>query len=171
MAEDAVPKRIQRKRTKGWKMPKEAVPQWTKYVAEKIIAKQPDGGYGYSDIYGIAMQIAAHCPAPVQPTGNDLVLARVLREHWLSMIECLHDSQTDKTHCACGAWVSKPQPSVGDAVERWIEHVFRRAGIDIQAKEQLAASLPEAARAPVCKVCGQTCCSEHNPKAKRRGEF
>lgn len=47
-----------------------------------------------------------------------------LRTHWLQTIECNHEAKTDRAVCACGVWVSSPQPNVGQAVERWIEHVM-----------------------------------------------
>jgi len=45
-----------------------------------------------------------------------------LREHWLNSLECLHIIRSEVAHCACG-WKSDIQPTVGSAVERWIEHV------------------------------------------------
>jgi hypothetical protein len=45
-----------------------------------------------------------------------------LRKHWLNSIECLHIIHSDVSHCACG-WESEIQPTVGEAVNRWVEHV------------------------------------------------
>ena len=46
----------------------------------------------------------------------------LLRAHWLMSMECLHVIRSDVAHCACG-WKSTIQPSVGSAVERWIDHL------------------------------------------------
>ncbi len=52
-----------------------------------------------------------------------MITAAVLREHWLTGIECDHEARTDVATCFCARWRSEPQPSVIQAVERWIEHV------------------------------------------------
>ena len=73
-----------------------------------------------------------HCQS--QPTSAILLdkinslragFADVLRKHWLTGIECNHEARTDVATCYCSRWRSEPQPSVGEAVERWIEHVLR----------------------------------------------
>lgn len=51
-------------------------------------------------------------------------VAAVLREHWLTGLECDHDAKTDVANCFCSKWRPAPEPSVGKAVERWIEHVI-----------------------------------------------
>ena len=58
-------------------------------------------------------------------------MAQVLREHWLTGLECDHEAKTDVANCFCGRWRPAPEPSVGQAVERWVEHVMeqvRRGG-------------------------------------------
>jgi hypothetical protein len=52
----------------------------------------------------------------------------VLREHWLTSVECLHDVKQDVAHCYCTVWASEPQPNVGAAVESWINHVTSHLG-------------------------------------------
>jgi len=59
--------------------------------------------------------------APSEPTPD---LRAVLREHWLTSVECLHDSKQDIAHCYCTVWASAPQPSVGAAIDAWVEHVM-----------------------------------------------
>jgi hypothetical protein len=51
-------------------------------------------------------------------------LQAVLRGHWLTGIVCDHETKTDRATCWCTTWQCEPQPSVGAAVERWIEHVL-----------------------------------------------
>lgn len=51
-------------------------------------------------------------------------LPSVLSYHWLSGMECDHEARTDVATCACGRWRSAAQPSVGAAVQRWVEHVL-----------------------------------------------
>jgi hypothetical protein len=51
-------------------------------------------------------------------------LSAVLREHWLTGIVCDHEAKTDRATCWCATWQCEPQPNVGAAVERWIEHVL-----------------------------------------------
>ncbi len=47
-----------------------------------------------------------------------------LREHWLANIICDHEAKTDTAVCSCSMWRDELHPSVGDAVDAWIEHVF-----------------------------------------------
>jgi hypothetical protein len=51
-------------------------------------------------------------------------IAAVLRAHWLRAMECHHATGMDTPHCACCAWPCPPQPNIGAAAERWIEHVL-----------------------------------------------
>jgi hypothetical protein len=50
--------------------------------------------------------------------------AETLRKHWLWQVECHHADKTDTSRCFCSLWVCQPQPSVGEAIERWVEHVL-----------------------------------------------
>jgi hypothetical protein len=63
------------------------------------------------------------------------VLRVVLRGHWLSGIECDHDTKRDFSTCACGLWASNNEPSVGAAVNAWIEHVFEKAEAGLSPQE------------------------------------
>lgn len=56
---------------------------------------------------------------------RDADVAAVLREHWLTSVECDHEAGTDVATCFCAVWRSEPQPTVRHAVERWIEHVVQ----------------------------------------------
>jgi Lar family restriction alleviation protein len=47
-----------------------------------------------------------------------------LREHWLVSVVCDHEAKTDTATCSCSQWRDEPHPSVGAAVDAWIEHVF-----------------------------------------------
>ena len=60
--------------------------------------------------------------APPQVPSPQVSIA-ILRKHYLAGIECNHKSKTDRAMCACSRWNCPPQPSVGAAVERWLEHV------------------------------------------------
>jgi hypothetical protein len=48
----------------------------------------------------------------------------VLREHWLTGIVCDHEAKTDRATCSCSVWRCEPLPSVGAAVDAWINHVL-----------------------------------------------
>lgn len=50
----------------------------------------------------------------------------LLREHWLTGVECNEGRGTDTANCFCTHWRSTEQPNVGQAVERWIEHVLEQ---------------------------------------------
>lgn len=61
--------------------------------------------------------------------SDELRLYReTVRKHYLAGIECAHDAHTDKPSCACSMWDCLPQPSVGAAVDRWMEHVDQEFG-------------------------------------------
>jgi hypothetical protein len=52
-------------------------------------------------------------------------VAAVLREHALTHIECDHDTKRDTPVCACSRAFLGWHPSVGEAVEAWVQHVSR----------------------------------------------
>jgi hypothetical protein len=47
----------------------------------------------------------------------------ILRQHYLAWIECDHEQQMDNPQCACSKVDLGWHPTVGDAVNAWIEHV------------------------------------------------
>ncbi len=47
-----------------------------------------------------------------------------LRKHYLAGIECDHEAKTDQASCACSMVRFPVLPSVGAAVESWIDHVL-----------------------------------------------
>ena len=55
-------------------------------------------------------------------------LAEVLRNHWVTAMECTHDDSpsggTDIVRCSCSQWTGTVQPTVGAAVEEWVQHVL-----------------------------------------------
>jgi len=69
-------------------------------------------------------------PAPIRAYH---VIRQALKTHWLTGIECDHDTKRDFSMCACGLWTSGNESSVGAAVEAWINHVFEIAGASQQA--------------------------------------
>lgn len=58
------------------------------------------------------------------PAPREEALRTVLREHWLTAIDCDHEAKTDTARCYCTRWTGAPQPNVGAAVEEWIAHVL-----------------------------------------------
>ena len=46
-----------------------------------------------------------------------------LRDHYLAGIDCNEENHTDKAACSCALMMSSPQPSIGQAVQQWIDHV------------------------------------------------
>jgi hypothetical protein len=68
------------------------------------------------------------------PTGS--IPVSVLREHWLHAMECDHETKQDKPHCACSRVDLGWHPSVGAAVEAWLEHVV------VAASPAAAAGVP-----------------------------
>jgi hypothetical protein len=59
--------------------------------------------------------------------GGQAMLDRmrvVLKEHYLTEIQCHHATKLDTAHCWCTVWASEALPSVGAAVDAWIEHVL-----------------------------------------------
>lgn len=65
-------------------------------------------------------------PDAQEPKPDFERMAQVLREHWLTGMECDHVTKTDIPNCFCSRWRPLPQPSVGKAVECWIEHVIEQ---------------------------------------------
>ncbi len=51
-------------------------------------------------------------------------MAATLAEHWLAGIECDHETLADRPSCACSRINFGWYRSVGEAVNRWVEHVL-----------------------------------------------
>lgn len=69
-------------------------------------------------------RLAALPAAPAVEGEVEEALRTALREHWLTGIHCDHEAQTDVATCYCSVWKSDPLPSVGAAVDAWIEHLL-----------------------------------------------
>jgi hypothetical protein len=48
---------------------------------------------------------------------------RVLKDHYLVTVECDHNTKQDRPICACSLVDLGWHPSVGHAVEAWIDHL------------------------------------------------
>ena len=48
----------------------------------------------------------------------------VLKEHWLVDVICDHEKKTDRAQCACSRIRFSEHPSVGAAIDEWIENIF-----------------------------------------------
>lgn len=53
-------------------------------------------------------------------------LALVLRDHWLVSVNCDHTAKTDRAQCSCSLVEFPVRPSVGDAVNDWVNHVLEQ---------------------------------------------
>jgi hypothetical protein len=67
---------------------------------------------------------AAHAVPVILP---DAVSPFVLKQHYLAGIECDHERKMDNPRCACSLVFLGWHPSVGEAVDAWIEHVMEVA--------------------------------------------
>ena len=70
------------------------------------------------------------CDGTVPYSGDDEqakagLFRYVLREHYLAEVICDHERKMDNPVCACSRVNLGWHPSVGAAVEAWIEHVLR----------------------------------------------
>lgn len=71
-------------------------------------------------------------------------LRTVLREHYLAQITCDHEQKLDNAGCACSLVFLGWHPSVGEAVDAWIDHVLTEFPADRdspEAAEQMTAAL------------------------------
>lgn len=66
-------------------------------------------------------------PPPLQP---DRVSRMVLEGHYLAQVVCDHDRKMDNPICSCSQVFLGWHPSVGEAVQAWVDHVMEveRAG-------------------------------------------
>ncbi len=62
--------------------------------------------------------------APNPSSSGTSGLRHALREHWLTGIHCDHDTKTDTATCYCTIWRSEPMPTVGAALDAWIDHLL-----------------------------------------------
>ena len=90
--------------------------------------------------------IAALSQNPGTSNTSGEALRAHLREHWLASIVCDHEAKTDTAICSCSQWADTPHPSVGAAVDAWIEHVFATL------PAALASSERSGREAAVCSV-------------------
>ena len=58
-------------------------------------------------------------------------LRDVLRRHYLTQITCDHERKMDNPVCACSLVNLGWHPSVGDAVDAWIDHVIGELGANV----------------------------------------
>lgn len=49
-----------------------------------------------------------------------------LQDHWVTAVECNHEDKTDTVRCSCSVWTGTPQPSIGKAIEQWVQHVMEQ---------------------------------------------
>jgi hypothetical protein len=71
------------------------------------------------------------------------LIRETLRSHWLHTVICDHEGKKDAAACACGTWISPAQPSVGEAVERWIDHVLEMA-VDVSFQFIMTLMVPHS---------------------------
>lgn len=62
-------------------------------------------------------------PSPVSDARRE-ALRTTLKEHWITAIKCDHEAHTDMPICYCCERLCDPQPTLGAAVDRWIDHVI-----------------------------------------------
>lgn len=55
---------------------------------------------------------------------SDAAIRSALRNHWVTTLICDHVNKTDRVVCACSEWLSEPHPTVGAAIDAWVEHVM-----------------------------------------------
>lgn len=72
----------------------------------------------------LVLTLAALSQNPGTSNTSGEALRAHLRDHWLANIVCDHEAKTDTAICSCSQWADTPHPSVGAAVDAWIEHVF-----------------------------------------------
>lgn len=58
------------------------------------------------------------------------LVAKVLKEHYLSAVQCDHEAKTDLACCWCAVWSSGPRPSIGEAVDAWVGHVLEQIELE-----------------------------------------
>ena len=52
-------------------------------------------------------------------------LRRVLKDHYLAEVVCDHEGKRDMPRCQCSRIAFGWYPSVGEAVDAWIDHIVR----------------------------------------------
>lgn len=60
---------------------------------------------------------------------------RVLPCHYVTAVDCNHQAMTDTVRCSCSVWTGTPQPSVGQAINEWVQHVLVEAQARIKELE------------------------------------
>jgi len=70
------------------------------------------------------------CAALPPSASHDAIPVSVLKEHWLTGVECDHATGTDVSTCFCGRWRSEARPSIPAAVESWIEHLRQQHAVE-----------------------------------------
>jgi hypothetical protein len=74
-------------------------------------------------------------------------LRDVLKEHYLVTIICDHEAKTDTPQCVCSLVAFDSYPSVGQAVDAWIDHVIAQTEHDTRSQlTQSAQCLTQSAQ-------------------------
>jgi hypothetical protein len=89
----------------------------------------PDHAHGgvhppYLEWHRVAAIARSALAATPQADPADGALREALLNHWITAVECNHEDATDTVRCSCSVWTGTPQPTVGDAVKQWIDHLF-----------------------------------------------
>lgn len=77
------------------------------------------------DPYGFRLVTAAPVISPVSPMS--LISPETLKEHYLTGVVCDQERKMDKPSCSCSRVNLGWHPSVGAAVDAWIDHVVEVA--------------------------------------------
>lgn len=66
-----------------------------------------------------------HDPLYAGP-GSQPSIRSVLKGHYLALLECDPEAETDQAYCWCSLVDLGVHPSVGAAVDSWIDHVMEK---------------------------------------------
>lgn len=97
------------------------VPVYAVGLEQYTIAKY----HGIQHFQNIESAFAAALTAPPLPAdGVRERLRSVLKEHWITSVNCDKQESMNRASCSCSLLVGHRVPSVGAAVDEWIEHVL-----------------------------------------------
>lgn len=108
-----------------WKADMQPAPEPADEAAAKIERLKRENAQFRGEILSVGIRLGGF-PGITGLPDEPAIPVSILREHWLTGVECDHEAKTDVATCYCSRWRSAPQPNIPAAVNEWIKHLLEQ---------------------------------------------